>query len=59
MPRYHVHLTITDDLWTACDPVVTVTVDAYDDQMAELHAKALMAPDLDYDVCEIELAVGE
>ena len=56
MPRFHVHITVTDDLWSACDPVITVTDDAYDDQMAELNAKALLAPELDFDVCEIEPA---
>ena len=56
MPRYHVHIPVTDAIWTACDPVITVTLDAYDDQMAELSAKALLAPELDYDICEIEVA---
>lgn len=59
MPRYHVHITVTDDLWSACDPVVTVTLDAIDDQMAELNARALLASGLFYDVCEIEREDGE
>ena len=54
MRRYHVHLTVTDDLWSHMSPVITVTVDAWDDQMAELNAAALVAAGLDYDVCEIE-----
>jgi hypothetical protein len=56
MPRYHVHLQVTDDTWKTCDPVITVTVDAHDDQMAELNARALMRDDLGYDVQEIEEA---
>ena len=54
MPRYHVHLTVTDELWQTCDPVITVTVDAHDDNMAELNACALIAEGLAFDVCEIE-----
>lgn len=54
MPRYHVHLTITDDLWTTANPVITVTLDAHDDQMAQLNAVALIGQDIDYDICEIE-----
>ena len=56
MPRFHVHICVTDDLWSACDPMISITVDAWDDQMAELNAKALLAPDLEYDVQEIEMA---
>lgn len=54
MPRYHCHICVTDDIWSACDPMITVTVDAYDDSMAELNARALLAADLEYDVQEIE-----
>jgi hypothetical protein len=43
-------------MWVSCDPMISITVDAYDDQMAELYARALLAPELDYDVQEIELA---
>ena len=52
MPRYHVHATPIDQLWSDCDPVITVTLDALDDSLAELNARALLA--VDVDVQEIE-----
>lgn len=55
MPRYHVHLTVTDYRWAERDPVIAVTVDAADDDTAQLTAIAMLG-DLVCDVCEIELA---
>lgn len=54
MKRFHVHLCITDDAWFPEDPVITVTINALDDAMAQLTARALLAPDLANDVIEIE-----
>jgi hypothetical protein len=55
--RYHVHICVTDGIWAEdADPVITVTLDASDDQMAEMNARALLAAGLDFDVAEIEEA---
>jgi hypothetical protein len=52
--RHHVHITVTDPSWGDLDAVITVTLDASDDQMAEMNARALLAAGLDFDVAEIE-----
>jgi hypothetical protein len=54
--RHHVHITVTDPSWHDLDAVITVTLDASDDQMAEMNARALLAAGLDFDVAEIEEA---
>lgn len=53
MPRYQVHMALTDKLWWDADPVITVTISAVDDQFAELNARALISTPCD--VQEIEL----
>ena len=52
MPRYHIHCVPTDPSWDDSDAVITVSVDAINDQMAELDARALLA--VEVDVQEIE-----
>lgn len=52
MPRFHVHAVPTDPLWSDADPVITVTVTALDDSLAELNARALIG--VSVDVQEIE-----
>jgi hypothetical protein len=52
MRRYHVHCTVDDPIWLDADPVITVTLDAIDDAMAELNARALITAPID--VQEIE-----
>ncbi len=54
MPRYHVHAVPTDSLWSDADPVITVTLNAADDQWAEINARTLLS--VAVDVQEIELA---
>jgi hypothetical protein len=54
--RHHVHITVTNPAWYDVDAVITVTLNASDDQMAEMTARALLAEGLQYDVCEIEEA---
>ncbi len=56
MPRYHVHIAVTDDLWETCDPMITVSVWAHDDQLAQLNAVALLPTELDFEIVEVELA---
>jgi hypothetical protein len=54
MPRYHVHCIPLDELWSDADPVITVTLNAADDQFAEINARALLG--VCVDIQEIELA---
>ena len=54
--RFHVHITVTDDFWAQCNPVITVTLDAPDEDWAEINARALMPAGMNYDICEIEEA---
>ena len=56
MPRFHCHIAVTDELWETCDPMITVSVWAHDDQMAQLNAVALMRQDLDFEIVEVDLA---
>jgi hypothetical protein len=50
--RYHVHATVNDSVWIDADVVITITLDAIDDAMAELNARALCTAPID--VQEIE-----
>lgn len=59
MPRYAIHIRVTEDLWETCDPAITVLVDAHDDQMAQLNAVALMRGDLEFEIEEVEIIEGE
>jgi hypothetical protein len=52
MPRYHVHCVPTDPSFSGADIVITVSLDAANDQMAELCARAMLT--VGVDVQEIE-----
>lgn len=54
MPRYQIHITVTDARWLSCDPYICVEIEAANDQVAELHAHVLIASGIDFDVQEIE-----
>lgn len=59
MRRWDVHFTVTDQIWSDADPVVSVTLLASTSEFAELNARALLQPDLAVDTCEVELAADE
>lgn len=57
--RWDVHFTVTDEIWSDADPVISVTLMAGDSDFAEMNARALLHPDLSVDTCEVELAADE
>lgn len=54
MSRHHVHMTVTDENLVLWNPVITVSVDAEDDQEAQDFVMDLF-PDLEFDVTEIDV----
>ena len=57
MPRYHVHCNPSGDAFEITDPVITVSIWAHNDGLAEKYARALVS--VPVDVQEIELAEEE